>query len=406
MSVFSYKETYMFNIKIAAQGACVVLLFGCSANYSAIHRSEALDRTDRLVTQDAKQKAILRQVRSEDGTLTTCIEPSPDALSVFAATASGNLTTPQQLTAAFGGTRSESGANIGLRTQTITILRDQGYRICEAFANSGISYIDYAQLLRRNQILTTASLAIEQLTGAVVGPSAAIGASASLEVDQAAVSAAADKVAAQEKAVATQQAVVNGKVADEAKAKSASEDAAAKAKAKKDELDKLPADDPKRPAVQKEYDDLMKAEQKAATDYATAQQAIRTEQTKLEGEKRALNTLNQTLNEARNPEHKSRTASTLNGAYVVSKDIPGVANAVENIVDLAFSKSYIFDLCQMYWSGSIPKASPRLGDICERVMKSFEYTATNMANAWLEATKRTGTLPPGPPPSEPFNVFD
>jgi hypothetical protein len=102
----------------------IALLSGCSANYSAIHRSEALDRSDRLITQDAKQKGILRQVRSKDG-LTTCIEPSPDALSVFAATASGELTTPQQLTAAFGGTRSESGANIGLRTQTITILRDQ-----------------------------------------------------------------------------------------------------------------------------------------------------------------------------------------------------------------------------------------------------------------------------------------
>ena len=48
------------------------------------------------------------------------------------------------------------------------------------------SELDYAQLMRRNQVMTTAVLAIEQLTGTVVGPSAAIGASSSAEVDQAA----------------------------------------------------------------------------------------------------------------------------------------------------------------------------------------------------------------------------
>ena len=391
----------MFSLRVAAQIApmlSIVLVSGCDANSSAVYRSEALDRHDHLITQDAKQKGILRQVRSTDG-LVTCIEPSPDALSVFAATASGKLTTPQQLEAAFGGTRSESAANIGLRTQTITILRDQGYRICEAFANSGISDIDYTQLLRRNQILTTAVLAIEQLTGAVVGPSAAIGASASLEVDQAAVTAAAEKVAAQKTAVAKQQANVDGAKAAEDKEKIAFGEADSKASAKEKECAGLPPPpDPTRIECDKAAKTARDAATTALGKYNTAQRLTKDEQTKLQGEKDALDTLNQNLNDARDPEHKTRTASSLNGATVVSKDIPGVANAVESIVDLAFSKAYLMDLCQMYWSGTIN--NPRLEGICGREMELFENQAKVQADGWLAAIKRTSaTLPVHTPTS-------
>ena len=353
-----------------------VSLAGCSGNYSTVYRSEALDRTDRLITQDAKQKGILRQIRSADGKLATCIEPSPDALSVFAATAAGNVSTANQFAAAFGGTRAESGANIGLRTQTITILRDQGYRICEAYANSGINPTDYAQLLRRNQVLTTASLAIEQLTGAVVGPSVAIGASGSLEVDQAAVTAAGEKFAAQEKAVGVQEGVVAGKVADEDKARASSDDAEAKATAKKKELDALGAADPARPALQQQYDVLAAAATKAADTHQAAREATRTERANLEGERRKLSTLQTVWNDARNPDHKTRTNSEIIGAAVANKDVGAVAAAVQNIVNLAFSKSYMLDFCQMYWSGSITTTNAQIGSVCARILDSFMEVVT------------------------------
>lgn len=56
--------------------------------------------------------------------------------------------------------------NIGLRTQTIQLLRDAMYRLCEAYFNSGIESGKMAPIIDRYQDAMVALLAIEQLTGA------------------------------------------------------------------------------------------------------------------------------------------------------------------------------------------------------------------------------------------------
>jgi hypothetical protein len=64
----------------------------------------------------------------------------------------------------------QSAAFVGLRTTSIQLLRDFGYRLCEAYLSGAISEGQYDLLMRRFQKNVVALLAIEQLTGAVKSP--------------------------------------------------------------------------------------------------------------------------------------------------------------------------------------------------------------------------------------------
>lgn len=99
-----------------------------------------------------------------------CAEPSPDALAAYAAAL--GLTgsrLPRQSVAASVALNSAAGS-IGLRTQSITLMRDTLYRTCEAAMNGYLSDEQVAILMARSQDLTAVVLAIEQLTGAVAAP--------------------------------------------------------------------------------------------------------------------------------------------------------------------------------------------------------------------------------------------
>ena len=49
----------------------------------------------------------------------------------------------KNLAAGLGASSSETSASIGLRTQTITLLRDGLYRLCEAYMNGAVDEIQY-----------------------------------------------------------------------------------------------------------------------------------------------------------------------------------------------------------------------------------------------------------------------
>ena len=93
-----------------------------------------------------------------------CAEPSPDALQAYASSLGFGLTAPQPATAEGVQALSTSSGSIGLRTQSINLVRDYLYRVCEAAASGSISEVDVAQILRRLQDMTLGILAIEQLT--------------------------------------------------------------------------------------------------------------------------------------------------------------------------------------------------------------------------------------------------
>ena len=142
----------------------LVILSAC-ANLNTIDRWTSLptskDSSGRAVHLDIQQRLLLV---NEFGRY--CSEPSPDALAAYAAAIGVGSSDPTSATSAAASGQS-SAASIGLRTQSITLMRDALFRMCEAFANDAVGPAQIAALLSRSQDLTAVILAVEQLTGAV-----------------------------------------------------------------------------------------------------------------------------------------------------------------------------------------------------------------------------------------------
>ena len=110
---------------------------------------------------DAQQRLVLVRANKY------CAEPSPDALASYAASAGLGLGKPGKDAASVAQAVQSNVASLGIRTQSITIMRDALYRVCEAIANGVVSDVGAVTLLTRSQNLTAVVLAVEQLTGAV-----------------------------------------------------------------------------------------------------------------------------------------------------------------------------------------------------------------------------------------------
>ena len=148
-------------------GLLSVALSGCLT--SPIHKRDAFDDNVGLQTLsiDAKQRLIV-VAKGPDNKHPhiTCAEPSPDALSALSSSVGGSVTDPK-VAANFAAAQVESAASIGLRTQSIQLLRDGMYRLCEQYAAGALKDDDWVREQRRYQNLMLSLLAIEQLTGAV-----------------------------------------------------------------------------------------------------------------------------------------------------------------------------------------------------------------------------------------------
>lgn len=153
---------------------------GCSANHNTAFRDfDITDGSGAMV--DIKQRAILAarmpykvynpetKKNEEHESFIVCAEPSPDALSAYAAELAaegGNGKVGATLAAA----SQETAAYVGLRTQSIQLLRDAFYRACEGYMGGALSPVQFDILTRRYQRYMVALLGIEQLTGAVKAP--------------------------------------------------------------------------------------------------------------------------------------------------------------------------------------------------------------------------------------------
>lgn len=247
-------------------------LTGC-ANLNSIYRPLALGETASAVAVDVKQRAIYsvpRHVTSVNGSngadiRVICAEPSPDSLSAYSA--SGGLTNlldsasqagnvKDQAQAAFAA--GEAAASIGLRTQSIQLLRDGLFSNCLAYLNAAVDGDQFYELQRRSQNFTLGLLAIEQLTGAVKADQAALGTSSSAATG----SDNTDKEAA---ALATAQKNQNDAKTALALAQAAVKDAQAAvsdqqakvAEAKKKQSDLKNPDDAAKKAAQEEVDSAL-----------------------------------------------------------------------------------------------------------------------------------------------------
>jgi hypothetical protein len=159
----------------AVVGATLALLLAGCANLNSIYRG--LDVNGKAVAVDVKQRAVFSA--SAPATAVICAEPSPDSLSSYGASLGGTLNQASGTTTQLAGALAEQAASIGLRTQSIQLMRDTMYRACEAYLSGGISAEQFYLLQRRFQNLTLGLLAIEQLTGAVRAEQAALSTTAS-----------------------------------------------------------------------------------------------------------------------------------------------------------------------------------------------------------------------------------
>lgn len=158
--------------------AILLFIAGC-ANMSSVYRDFNVDEGKGAMV-DIKQRAIIvsRQTSVKGASNITktivCAEPSPDALSAYAAQLAAEAKLPSEVTAKFAGGFQESSSFTGLRTQSIQLLRDGFYRLCEGYMNGALTPIQYDLLMRRYQKLMVTLLGIEQLTGAIKAPAVTI----------------------------------------------------------------------------------------------------------------------------------------------------------------------------------------------------------------------------------------
>ncbi len=96
-----------------------------------------------------------------------CSEPSPDALAAYASSLGLGIGATGYGSGSLASANQNAAASIGLRTQSITLMRDTLAQMCTSYVNGAIGPAQVAILLNRSQDLAAAILAIEQLTGAV-----------------------------------------------------------------------------------------------------------------------------------------------------------------------------------------------------------------------------------------------
>ncbi|EKN9356156.1 TPA: hypothetical protein ACKP97_003923 [Pseudomonas aeruginosa] len=166
-----------------------ILVSGC-ANLNSIYRTFDVSGGEGAMV-DIRQRAILvapnentierynsegKLVEKEykNNGVFVCAEPSPDAMASFAYELAAKGGYPGKASGELALAMQDGAAFTGVRTQSIQLLRDFGYRLCESYMSGAISAPQYDLLMRRFQKNTVALLAIEQLTGTIKPPPIAL----------------------------------------------------------------------------------------------------------------------------------------------------------------------------------------------------------------------------------------
>jgi hypothetical protein len=135
-----------------------------------IRQRAVLVAPNKVVTELVDKDGKLTEKKSVDKSMFVCAEPSPDAMASLAYELAAKGDVPEKASGGIAFAMHDSAAFTGVRTQSIQLLRDFGYRLCESYLLGAITSAQYDLLMRRFQKNTVALLAIEQLTGTVKSP--------------------------------------------------------------------------------------------------------------------------------------------------------------------------------------------------------------------------------------------
>ena len=152
--------------------------------FNTAYRSESTEYL-KTIAVDAKQRFVFIKTDKTGKQSVVCPEPSPDALSAGSINLSVDANKEQlaELKAALSS--AEQASSIGLRTQSISLLRDQLAYMCllrMADSRDQLNPDQYLLLFKRYQSAVLGVLAIEQLTGAIKAPPATVSVSGNATV--------------------------------------------------------------------------------------------------------------------------------------------------------------------------------------------------------------------------------
>jgi len=130
-----------------------LLASGCTGT---IHWSENIGGADTL-SVDARQRFFMvgtRVAQTKHGIESKpvrCTEPSPDVLVAMQAAASGSASVTNvggvNAAGSFAARSSEAAASIGYRDNSIQMLRDAYFRMCEAYMNGALTQKEYETMV-------------------------------------------------------------------------------------------------------------------------------------------------------------------------------------------------------------------------------------------------------------------
>lgn len=287
---------------------------------------------------DAKQRVVLASpVTVTNGTTSSvvmryCAEPSPDALSAIATSGGGGLSAAQKVDLQTAFSLAESASNIGLRTQSIQLMRDAMFRLCEGVVSNNLTSTQFETLYRHFQNSMVAILAIEQLTGTVRPLVVALEGSAS--------AGAAKEIAALTQKLVDARTASAAATQDAADKKAAADKAQAAAKAYLDgkggKAEALTAEQ------QKEYAALADEAAKTAAASASAEQKAKAAASDLDTYQKGMNAI------AAGNLSASTTATiqpASSGAPLSGDSAKAVADAVQAIVEQQGAAGFLREAC-------------------------------------------------------------
>jgi hypothetical protein len=155
----------------------MTLTAGCAGTQYSFKEFSPQDGQPKTALIDIKQRAILSGTKPDGKALVLCAEPSPDALSSLSSQFALDANLKDALAATLSAAQQEAASFVGLRTQTIQLLRDSMYRLCEGYLAGALTQADFSWLSRRYQKYMVALLTIEQLTRVAQAPTVAHSAS-------------------------------------------------------------------------------------------------------------------------------------------------------------------------------------------------------------------------------------
>lgn len=194
----------MLKTLVATTLSCSLALAACSNGGGTIYRKDKIGPYN-VIALDARQRLVLQGEKIDENGIThpvICTEPSPDAISAQAISlaASANVPvsvgpngSPQTVSGQVSGGLAETVASIAMRTETIQLLRDGYFRLCEAYINGAINSDDYKGTLYFIDEFIATVMAIEAIGGTTQTAPVAISANASATINKDGVTADENK---------------------------------------------------------------------------------------------------------------------------------------------------------------------------------------------------------------------